>query len=108
MVISICKKKYAREILARFNMEDCNGVKNPIAPGFKLVKDDHSGHVNATLYKQMVRHQPDDHQLFRRPVEAAQGFNFSVVTTLVSISAGFFAPRIFFKDNVPSLTNSRI
>ncbi|GJZ28589.1 retrovirus-related pol polyprotein from transposon TNT 1-94 [Tanacetum coccineum] len=54
MGISICQKKYAREILARFNMEDCNGVKNPIVPGCKLVKDDHSGFVNATLYKQMV------------------------------------------------------
>ncbi|GJW17387.1 NAC domain-containing protein [Tanacetum coccineum] len=150
-----------------FNMEDCNGVKNPIAPGFKLVKDDHSGHVNATLYmeapieqhmaalKRVLRYIHEtssfgvcykkrgrDHlvafsdndyagdydnrrstpgyvcflsgavvawvRLSRRPVEAAQGFNFSVVTTLVSISAGFFAPRIFFKDNVPSLTNSQI
>ncbi|GJV54631.1 putative RNA-directed DNA polymerase [Tanacetum coccineum] len=54
MGISICQKKYAREILARFKMEDCNGVKNPIVPGCKLVKDDHSGFVNATLYKQMV------------------------------------------------------
>nr|GFB09022.1 putative RNA-directed DNA polymerase [Tanacetum cinerariifolium] len=52
--ISICQKKYAREILARFNMEYCNGVKNPIVPGCKLVKDDHSGFINATLYKQMV------------------------------------------------------
>ncbi|GKC42686.1 putative RNA-directed DNA polymerase, partial [Tanacetum coccineum] len=143
-----------------FNMEDCNGVKNPIAPGFKLVKDDHSGHVNATLYMeapieqhmaalkrvlryihetssfgvcykkrgrdQLVAFSDNDYagdydnrrstpgyvcflsravvacvRLSRRPVEAAQGFNFSVVTTLVSISAGFFAPRIFFKDNVP-------
>ncbi|GJS40285.1 hypothetical protein Tco_0565328 [Tanacetum coccineum] len=39
-----------------------------------------------------------------RPVEAAQSFNFSIVTTLVSISAWFFALRIFFKDNVYSLT----
>nr|GEZ59720.1 putative RNA-directed DNA polymerase [Tanacetum cinerariifolium] len=54
MGISICQKKFALEILARFNMEDCNGVKNPIVPGCKLVKDDHSGFVSATLYKQMM------------------------------------------------------
>lgn len=52
--IHLSQRKYAREILERFNMEDCNSVKNPIVPGCKLVKDDQSGFVDATLYKQMV------------------------------------------------------
>ncbi|GJW05405.1 hypothetical protein Tco_1564261 [Tanacetum coccineum] len=44
------------------------------------------------------------HQLSRSPVEVAQSFNFSVVTTLVNISARFSAPRIFVKDKAHSLT----
>ncbi|KAJ9559520.1 hypothetical protein OSB04_004680 [Centaurea solstitialis] len=54
MGIHICQKKYAREILTRFNMEDCNSVKNPIVPGCKLIKDDQSGFVDVGLYRQMV------------------------------------------------------
>nr|GEW52510.1 putative RNA-directed DNA polymerase [Tanacetum cinerariifolium] len=52
--IHINQQKYAREILERFNMEDCNSVKSPMVPGCKLVKDDLSGFVDATMYKQMV------------------------------------------------------
>lgn len=35
-------------------MEHCNPVKNPIVPGFKLVKDEGGASVDATTYKQMV------------------------------------------------------
>nr|GEV52305.1 hypothetical protein [Tanacetum cinerariifolium] len=52
--IHLNQRKYAREILERFNMEDCNSVRSPIVPGCKLVKDDLSGFVDATMYKQMV------------------------------------------------------
>ena len=52
--IHLSQRKYAGEILKRFNMEDCNSVKSPIVPGCKLVKDDQSGFVDATVYKQMV------------------------------------------------------
>lgn len=52
--IYLSQRKYAREMLERFNMKDCNYVKNPIVPGGKLVKNDESGFVDATLYKQMV------------------------------------------------------
>ncbi|GJR16117.1 putative RNA-directed DNA polymerase [Tanacetum coccineum] len=52
--IYLSQRKYAREILKRFNMGNCNSMKNPIVPGCKLVKDDGSGFVDATLYKQMV------------------------------------------------------
>lgn len=52
--IHLSQRKYAREILERFNMEDCNEVRNPIVPGCKLIKDDQSGFVDAAVYKQMV------------------------------------------------------
>ncbi|GJZ60536.1 retrovirus-related pol polyprotein from transposon TNT 1-94 [Tanacetum coccineum] len=52
--IHINQQKYAREILQRFNLEYCNSVKNPIVPGCTLVKNNQSGFVDATLYKQMV------------------------------------------------------
>jgi hypothetical protein len=37
--IFICQKKYAQEVLERFNMARCNAIYNPIVPGFKLVTD---------------------------------------------------------------------
>lgn len=52
--IYMCQRKYAREILERFKMEECNAVRNPIVPGTKLVKEDSSEKVDASLYKQMV------------------------------------------------------
>lgn len=36
--IFIGQRKYAQEVLESFNMDQCNPVHNPIAPGFKLVK----------------------------------------------------------------------
>lgn len=35
-------------------MEHCTRVKNPVVPGFKLVKDEGGTGVDATAYKQMV------------------------------------------------------
>ena len=35
-------------------MRNCNPVKNPIIPGFKLAKDEGGVSVDATTYKQMV------------------------------------------------------
>nr|GEV23641.1 hypothetical protein [Tanacetum cinerariifolium] len=52
--IHLNQQKYARAILEWFNMKDCNSVKTPMVPGCKLVKDDQSGFVEATVYKQMV------------------------------------------------------
>lgn len=49
----ICQKKYAKEVLERFNMWDCNSVKNPIVPGVIITKAGNGG-VDATLYKQLV------------------------------------------------------
>ncbi|KAM2899811.1 hypothetical protein FF1_006000 [Malus domestica] len=52
--IFISQRKYAQEVLERFNMDQCNPVHNPMVPGFKLVKDEGGVRVDSTLYKQMV------------------------------------------------------
>lgn len=51
--IHICQKKYTKEVLERFNMWNCNSVKNPMVPGTIITKEGSRG-VNATLYKQLV------------------------------------------------------
>lgn len=53
--IHISQKKYAGEILERFGLEKCNGVKNPMVPGSnRLSRQEKGKKVNATLFKQMV------------------------------------------------------
>ncbi|KAG7534720.1 GAG-pre-integrase domain [Arabidopsis thaliana x Arabidopsis arenosa] len=52
--IFICQRRYAREVLARFGMENSNSVKNPIVPGTKLHKDQSGERVDETLFKQLV------------------------------------------------------
>ena len=52
--IFISQRKYAREVLERFNMNQCNSVHNPVVPGFKLTKDEEGVEVDSTFYKQMV------------------------------------------------------
>ena len=52
--IFICQRRYAKEVLARFGMEDSSAVKNPIVPGTKLRKDEGGVAVDETLYKQVV------------------------------------------------------
>ncbi|XP_048447292.1 uncharacterized mitochondrial protein AtMg00810-like [Pyrus x bretschneideri] len=52
--IFISQRKYAQEILERFNMDQCNSVLNPIVPGYKLTKDEGGIEVDGNVYKQMV------------------------------------------------------
>ncbi|XP_068305144.1 uncharacterized mitochondrial protein AtMg00810-like [Pyrus communis] len=52
--IFISQRKYAQEVLERFNMDQCNPVLNPAVPGFKLTKDEGGIEVDSTVYKQMV------------------------------------------------------
>jgi len=52
--IFVCQQKYAQEVLIRFNMVECNPVKNPIVPGMKLSRTDTRPKADATLYKQAV------------------------------------------------------
>ncbi|GKC00221.1 retrovirus-related pol polyprotein from transposon TNT 1-94 [Tanacetum coccineum] len=51
--IHVSQQKYAVEILARFNMLDCNAVVNPIVPGCKL-KMEEGEPMNETLFKSLV------------------------------------------------------
>ena len=43
--IYISQKKFAKEVLERFGLEQCNGVSNPIVPGTKLSKDEEGSRV---------------------------------------------------------------
>lgn len=52
--IFISQKKYARDILKRFQMEECNVILNPIIPGFQILKDGNGVKVESTFYKQLV------------------------------------------------------
>ena len=52
--IFICQRQYAREVLARFNMIECNSVQNPIVPGTTLSKDDEGASVDAIKFKQAI------------------------------------------------------
>ena len=49
--ISISQRKYAQEVLARFNMSQCNAIHNPVVPGFKIMKDERGVKVDNTLFK---------------------------------------------------------
>lgn len=52
--VFVSQKKYAQEILDRFNMKDCNSVSIPTKPGLKLIKTGAGKKVYVTLYKQIV------------------------------------------------------
>ncbi|XP_047329783.1 uncharacterized mitochondrial protein AtMg00810-like [Impatiens glandulifera] len=52
--IYICKRRYAREVLERFGMEESNAVKNPNVPGTKLANDENVDKVDETMFKQLV------------------------------------------------------
>ncbi|KAJ6960781.1 hypothetical protein NC653_038717 [Populus alba x Populus x berolinensis] len=38
--IHLCQKKYAKDVLDRFGMKECNSVKNPIVSRSKLTRED--------------------------------------------------------------------
>lgn len=52
--IHICQSKYALEILRRFELENCNSVRNPMVPGSKIDIDDGGERVDETFYKQII------------------------------------------------------
>jgi hypothetical protein len=52
--ISISQRKYAQEVLARFNMSQCNAVHNPVVPGFKIMKDEGGVEVDNTMFKRIM------------------------------------------------------
>ncbi|KAM7502462.1 hypothetical protein LguiB_001366 [Lonicera macranthoides] len=52
--IYLSQRKYARELLERFGLQNGNPVKNPIVPGCKLSKEGEGVTVDATAYKQLI------------------------------------------------------
>ncbi|XP_019414624.1 PREDICTED: uncharacterized protein LOC109326393 [Lupinus angustifolius] len=52
--IFICQRRYAQEVLARFDMRGCNAVKNSIVSCTRLSMDVGGVRVDETLFKQVV------------------------------------------------------
>ncbi|CAJ2672171.1 unnamed protein product [Trifolium pratense] len=50
----IGQKKYAKEVLKRFHMENCNPVGTPTEPGLKLSSDLDGERIDSTYFKQIV------------------------------------------------------
>ena len=52
--IVLHQKKYVKEVLKRFNMDQCNKVDTPMEGNLKLDTGDHEASVDATLFRQLV------------------------------------------------------
>ncbi|XP_057443849.1 uncharacterized mitochondrial protein AtMg00810-like [Lotus japonicus] len=52
--VFMSQKKYALEVLKRFNLLDCNYVTTPVDCGIVLTKADTGKAVDSTMYKQIV------------------------------------------------------
>ena len=52
--VFICQKKYAKEILKKFNMEDCKEMNTPIHQKEKLSKNDGAEKVEETYFRGLV------------------------------------------------------
>ncbi|KAM2279296.1 hypothetical protein ACFX1S_040157 [Malus domestica] len=50
----IYQKKYAQDILKRFQMDDCKPFGTPVELGLKLCKDKGRKEVDSTFYKQII------------------------------------------------------
>ncbi|XP_058783110.1 secreted RxLR effector protein 161-like [Vicia villosa] len=63
--IHLCQKKYAREVLERFNIWNCNSVKNPIVPGTVLSREGGKD-VDSILYKQLMANPKEEHMMIAK------------------------------------------
>ncbi|XP_019260002.1 PREDICTED: uncharacterized protein LOC109238029 [Nicotiana attenuata] len=52
--IFICQKKYAREILKKFGMENCNATSTPMNPKEKLSKEDVTNKVDEGNFRSLI------------------------------------------------------
>lgn len=52
--IFISQKKYGKEILKKFGMENCKPVSTPLALNEKLIKEDGSDKVDASIYRSLI------------------------------------------------------
>ncbi|XP_059077988.1 uncharacterized mitochondrial protein AtMg00810-like [Cryptomeria japonica] len=52
--IFISQTKYAKDMLKRFQMAECNAVSTPMATGCKLSKVDDTPTIDQTMYRSMI------------------------------------------------------
>ena len=52
--IFISQTKYIKEMLKKFEMEDCKPVNTPMITDYKSSKDDESNEVDQILYRSMI------------------------------------------------------
>ncbi|XP_031258739.1 uncharacterized protein LOC116116829 [Pistacia vera] len=52
--IFVCQRKYANEILKKFNMENCNPVSTPLVQNQKLCREDGASKVDESMYRNLV------------------------------------------------------
>jgi len=53
--IFVSQKKFAKEILKKFKMEDCAKVNTPVGCRVKMLKNDEGEKINSTTFKSLVR-----------------------------------------------------
>jgi hypothetical protein len=52
--IFICQQKYAKEILKKFNMEECRSTTTPMNQKEKFCKEDGAAKIDETLYRTLI------------------------------------------------------
>ena len=52
--IFICQKKYAKELLDKFNIKNCNAVNTPIAMDLKLTREREGKIIDPTLFRSLI------------------------------------------------------
>ncbi|CAJ2627755.1 unnamed protein product [Trifolium pratense] len=52
--IFVCQQKYAKEVLKKFNMEDCKPVATPMNQKEKFSKEDGAERVDENLYRSLI------------------------------------------------------
>ncbi|CAL5327713.1 unnamed protein product [Camellia sinensis] len=52
--VFICQKKYAREILKKFQMEECKAINTPMGQKEKLSKEDGASKVDEGYYRSLI------------------------------------------------------
>jgi hypothetical protein len=52
--IFVCQKRYAKEMLKKFNMENCKSVNTPLVLNSKMMKDDGAKKSDEKVYRSLV------------------------------------------------------
>ncbi|RVW89381.1 Retrovirus-related Pol polyprotein from transposon RE1 [Vitis vinifera] len=52
--VLICQKKYAKEILKKFKLDECKEIRTPMNPKDKLSKDDGTSKIDQTYFRNMI------------------------------------------------------